>query len=217
MKIKFLLPVLCMLPMVANAGMPYRVEQIKMPTPQAPSGLDNEAYARVRRFYVGGMYNLAMWQNFTDDNNIAISGKNSSGFEAMAGLRIYDTFRMELNYLRNDAQWKELSLAGDTFMLNAIWDARIDNLYRLFRSQMIVPYVGFGAGLSWNSANDGVKLGKKIAPAAAALAGISVEFSSLFALDFGYRYFMMFNPDTDVVADLNPTAHQFRVGARVSF
>ena len=217
MKIKFLLPVLCMLPMVANAGMPYRVEQIKMPTPQAPSGLDNEAYARVRRFYVGGMYNLAMWQNFTDDNNIAISGKNSSGFEAMAGLRIYDTFRMELNYLRNDAQWKELSLTGDTFMLNAIWDARIDNLYRLFRSQMIVPYVGFGAGLSWNSANDGVKLGKKIAPAAAALAGISVEFSSLFALDFGYRYFMMFNPDTDVVADLNPTAHQFRVGARVSF
>ena len=217
MKMKFVLPILVALPFAANAGITYRVEQTKMPVPETPPGLDNEAYARMRRFYVGGMYDLSMWQNFTDDNDFAISGKNTSSFEAMAGLRIYDTFRMELNWMRTSAKWNELSFKGDTFMLNAIWDARIDNVYRIFRSQMIVPYVGLGAGLSWNSADDGVHLRKKIAPTAAALAGISVEFSSLFALDFGYRYFMMFNPDTDVVADLNPTAHQFRVGARVSF
>ncbi len=217
MKIKFWLPILCALPMTVNAAIPYRVEQIKMPVPETPSGLDSEAYARQHRFYVGGMYDFSMWQNFTDDNDVSINGKNTSGFEAMVGLRIYDTFRIEGNYVRTDAKWNTMSLTGDVFMVNAIWDARIDNIYRIFRSQMIVPYVGIGAGLSWNSTDDGVKLDKKISPVAAAMAGISVEFSSIFALDFGYRYFYMFNPGTDVVADLNPTAQQFRVGARVSF
>ena len=87
MKAKFILPFLCALPMVANAAIPYRVEQIKTPAAEVPSGLDNEAYARTRRFYVGGMYNFAMWQNFTDDNDITISGQNSSSFEGVAGLR----------------------------------------------------------------------------------------------------------------------------------
>ena len=124
---------------------------------------------------------------------------------------------MELNYLRTNAEYNDLSLTGDTFFVNAIFDARIDNIYRIFRSQMIVPYVGAGAGLSWNSADDGVRLDKKISPVAAALAGISVEFSSIFALDFGYRYFYMFAPGTDVIEKLNPSSHQFRVGARISF
>lgn len=217
MKAKFILPFLCTLPMVANAAIPYRVEQIKTPVAEMPSGLDNEAYARMRRFYVGGMYNFAMWQNFTDDQDVSINGKNSNSFEGFAGLRIYDTFRMELNYLRTDAKYNDLSLTGDTFFVNAIFDARIDNIYRIFRSQMIVPYVGAGAGLSWNSADDGVSLDKKISPVAAALAGISVEFSSIFALDFGYRYFYMFEPGTDVIKKLNPSSHQFRVGARISF
>ena len=217
MKAKFILPFLCMLPMAANAAIPYRVEQIKTPAAETPSGLDNEAYARTRRFYVGGMYNFAMWQNFTDDNDIAISGKNSSSFEGIVGLRVYDTFRVELNYLRTNAEYNALSLTGDTFFVNAIWDARIDNIYRIFRSQMIVPYIGVGAGLSWNSADDGATLDKKISPVAAALAGISVEFSSIFALDFGYRYFYMFEPGTDVIEKLNPSSHQFRVGARISF
>ena len=68
-----------------------------------------------------------------------------------------------------------------------------------------------------DSADDGISLDKKISPVAAALAGISVEFSSIFALDFGYRYFYMFEPGVDTVEKLNPAAHQFRVGARVSF
>lgn len=217
MKAQFILPVLLTLPMVANAAIPYRAEQIKMPAPETPSGIDNEAFARMRRFYIGGMYNFSMWQNYTDDNNLSISGKNTSSFEGFAGVRIYDTFRMELNYLRTDVKYNDLSLSGDTFFVNAIFDARIDNIYRIFRSQMIVPYVGVGAGLSWNSGNDGLSLQDKISPVAAALAGISVEFSSIFALDFGYRYFYMFEPGTDIIEKLNPSSHQFRVGARISF
>ena len=81
MKAKFILPFLCTLPMVANAAIPYRVEQIKTPVVDTPSGIDNEAYARTRRFYVGGAYNVAMWQNFTDDNDISINGKNSNSLE----------------------------------------------------------------------------------------------------------------------------------------
>lgn len=217
MKAKFILPILCTLPMMANAAIPYRVEQLKMPPANTPSGIDNEAYARTRRFYLGGMYNFAMWQDYTDNTNTSISGKTSDSFEAFAGLRIYDTFRMELNYIRTNAEWNALKLTGDTFMLNAIIDARLDSIYRIFRSQMIVPYIGVGAGLSWNSSDDDVTLDNKISPAAAALAGFGIEFSSIFALDFGYRYFYMFNPDVNTIKNLNPAAHQFRVGARISF
>ncbi|MDO4423397.1 MAG: outer membrane beta-barrel protein [Pseudomonadota bacterium] len=210
MNTKILLPILCLLPSVAGAAIPYRVEQLKMPAPA-------EDFSDINRFYIGGAYNFAMWQNYTDEDNVSVNGKNTSSFEFMAGYRIFDTFRMELNYLRTDAQYNAFSFSGDTFFVNAIWDARIDSMYRLFRSQMLVPYVGVGGGLSWNSADDGVHLDNKIAPVAAAMAGVSVEFNKIFALDFGYRYFYMFNPGTDIVSDLNPSAHQFRAGARISF
>ncbi len=210
MKAKFLLPIFCILPSVAGATIPYRVELLKKPAPA-------EDFSDINRFYVGGAYNFAMWQNYTDDKNISINGKNTSSFEVMAGIRAYDTFRIELNYLRTDANWNAFSFTGDTAMINAIWDARIDSMYRLFRSQMLIPYVGISGGLSWNSAGDGVHLDNKISPVAAALAGVSVEFNKIFALDFGYRYFYMFNADTDIVSDLNPSSHQFRAGARISF
>lgn len=210
MNIKFLLPILCLLPSVAGAAIPYRVEQLKMPAPA-------EDFSDINRFYIGGAYNFAMWQNYTDEDNISVNGENTSCFEFMAGYRIYDTFRMELNYLRTDAQYNAFSFSGHTFFVNAIWDARIDSMYRLFRSQMLVPYVGVGGGLSWNSADDGVHLDNKIAPVAAAMAGVSVEFNKIFALDFGYRYFYMFNPGADIMSNFNPSAHQFRAGARISF
>ena len=213
MKTKLLFATLCLIPTIASASVPYRVEQIRMPA----DSKDSEALARMRRFYVGGGYNFTMWQNYTDKNDVSIAGKNTSSFEGIVGLRIYDTFRLEANYLRTDAQWNALSFTGDTVFLNAIFDARIDSMYRLFRTQMLVPYVGFGAGLSWNSADDGVKIGEKISPVLGALAGISIEFNTIFALDFGYRYLYMFDSKIDGVSDFNPTAHQFRVGARISF
>ena len=110
-----------------------------------------------------------------------------------------------------------MSFDGETFLLNALIDARIDSMYRLFRQQMILPYVGIGVGASWNSGTDSTILENKVLPAVAAMAGISVEFNPYFALDFGYRYLYMFNQKNNVISDLNPVAHQFRVGARVSF
>ncbi|MBQ4069950.1 MAG: porin family protein [Alphaproteobacteria bacterium] len=213
---KILFVILAMMPVVADAAIPYRVQQTKMPVPENVSGHASEAFARLQRFYVGGAYNFAMWQNGADDV-VSINGKNTSSFEVVAGLRIYDTFRLEANYLKTRAEWNKMSFDGDTFFVNALIDARIDNMYRLFHKQMLVPYVGVGAGLSWNSADDGLKIDNKITPVAAALAGIAVEFGSHFALDFGYRYFYMFEPKFDVISDYNPAAHQFRVGARVNF
>lgn len=217
MKTRLLLTALCFLPMVANAAIPYRVEQVKMPEPITPTGYDAEALARQKRFYIGGGYNLTLWQDYTNDKDLRAEGKVSSGFDVVAGLRVYDIFRLEANYIRTDVKYDNFSLTGDMAMLNAIFDARIDNLYRLFRSQMLVPYVGLGAGLSWNKADDGVRLDNKITPMAAALAGISVEFNDIFALDFGYKYIYMFDPKIDVMPDINPSSHQFRVGARVHF
>ena len=201
-----------MAPMCANAAIPYRVEQVKMPTPE-----ENETFASEYRFYVGGMYNVSLWQNYTDDSNIAITGKSAQSYEGFVGLRVSDTFRLELNYTHTKANWNEMSFDGETFLLNALIDARIDSMYRLFRQQMILPYVGIGVGASWNSGTDSTILENKVLPAIAAMAGISVEFNPYFALDFGYRYLYMFNQKNNVISDLNPAAHQFRVGARVSF
>lgn len=201
-----------MAPMCANAAIPYRVEQVKMPTPE-----ENETFASEYRFYVGGMYNVSLWQNYTDDSNIAITGKSAQSYEGFVGLRVSDTFRLELNYTHTKANWNEMSFDGETFLLNALIDARIDSMYRLFRQQMILPYVGIGVGASWNSGTDSTILENKVLPAVAAMAGISVEFNPHFALDFGYRYLYMFNQENNVISDLNPAAHQFRVGARVSF
>ena len=211
MKKTILTTVLCTMPILANAAIPYRTQQVSMPV------ADTEVRISEHRFYVGGAYNFSMWQNFTDNTNVSINGKNSSGYEVFIGSRVDDTFRIEANYLHTDAKWNQFSITGDTFFLNAIFDARIDSMYRLFKTQMLVPYVGVGAGATWNSANDGISLGNKISPAVAALAGISVEFNPVFALDFGYRYMHMFSPDVNVITDLNPSAHQFRAGARISF
>ncbi len=202
-------------PVVASGALPYRVEQIGTPVYQLPSGNDAEALSREQRFYIGGFYNYSI---FSDDNDgvVSVNARNTSNFEAVAGVRVYDTFRIELNYIRSNAQWDAFKLESNIGFVNAIFDARIDSLYRYFRNQMIIPYVGVGGGLSWNSAAD-VSLGKKISPVAAALAGFGIEFNEYFALDFGYRYMYMFSPDVDMISDFSPIAHQFRAGVRISF
>ena len=216
MKAKILFGLICALPMAANAAIPYRAELVKMPAPETPSGHDAEAFARLRRFYVGGAYDFSMWQNGTDDYGAHVAGKNTSSFEAMAGVRVFDIFRIEANYIRTNAKYNAFKLTGDTAMINAIFDARIDNIYRLFRKQRLVPYVGLGGGISWNSV-DNAHIDNKITPVAAAMAGLGVELGYRFTLDFGYRYMYMFTPKFDVISDFAPTAHQFRAGARINF
>lgn len=215
MKSKILFGVLSILPLTANAAIPYRVEQIEKPVETSISGEDSQALARLRRFYIGGAYDFSMWNNGADDS-VSITGKNTSSFEVMAGVRAFDIFRIEANYIRTAAKWDAFSLTGDTAMINAIFDARIGNLYRLFYHQRLVPYVGIGAGASWNSA-DGATVESKISPVFAAMAGLSVELGEYFALDFGYRYMYMFSPKFNVISDFAPIAHQVRVGARVHF
>lgn len=212
---KILFFVFALMPMMASAAIPYRVEMLEAPSVVSESGNDSESFAREHRFYIGGMYNFSMWSG-DNDGTVAINGKNTSSFEVVAGVRVYDTFRVEANYIRNDAEWDAFKLTGNTAFINALIDARIDSMYRLFRPQMIVPYVGFGAGLSWNNATD-TQIDKKISPVAAALAGIAFEMGEHFALDFGYRYMYMFNPGVAAISDFNPIAHQFRAGVRVNF
>jgi hypothetical protein len=224
MKNKILVSLLCLLPMAANAAIPYRVEQTKSPVNFEPgSGNDDEALARERRFYVGGAYDFSLWNDRADSTAAReIKGKNTSSFEAMAGVRVYDTFRIEANYVAAKAQWDEpasgqnLKLSGDMILLNAVFDARIDSLYRPFRRQRIVPYVGAGLGVSMSRAENATIKNKNI-PVAAASAGIGIEFGSRFTIDLGYRYMYVFAPKFDVFEDLNPIAHQFRGGVRFNF
>jgi opacity protein-like surface antigen len=216
MKNKILVSLLCLLPCAANAAIPYRVEQTKTPVDVEDGALnDPEAFARIRRFYIGAGCNFSMWQGGADDA-VKVSGKNKSSIEASLGVRLYDTFRLEANYYKLAADWNAFRLTGDTVFVNAVFDARIDSLYRLFRRQMLVPYVGFGAGLSWNSVED-TTIDNKISPTAAALAGLGIEIGDRLAFDFGYRYVYLFSPGFEAIEDFAPTAHQFRAGVRVNF
>ncbi len=214
MKARLLFTVLCLMPIAANAAIPYRVEQRGVRN-DTPAGYDNEAFARVRRFYIGGAYNFSLWQSGTDQD-VHADGKNTSSYEAAAGVRIFDTFRVEANYIRTNAKWDAFKLTGDTVMLNALFDARIDNIYRMFRKQTMIPYVGIGAGASFNRA-DNADIDNKTTPVMAALAGIGIEMGDRVTLDLGYRYFYMFKPGFDTMPDFAPAAHQFRAGARLNF
>ncbi len=214
MKYGLLIGLVCLVPGIAGAAIPYRVQQNVVPS-VSESGNDDQAFARMRRFYVGGMYNFSMWQNKTDELVYA-AGKNTSSFEIVAGVRPYDTFRVEANYVRTVAEWDGFKMTGDTAFVNALFDARIDSMYRPFYNQHLVPYVGAGAGLSWNSSDD-MHIGKKISPAVAALAGLAVELGEYFTLDFGYRYMYMFKPEFESMPNMAPSAHQFRAGVRVNF
>lgn len=215
MKSRIVFFLLAILPIAANAAIPYRVEQVNMPTPETPTGHDSEAFARIRRFYVGGSYNLSMWNDGVGDA-VNVSGKIMSGFDVALGVRAYDIFRIEASYIYSDARWNAFSLTGNIAMLNAIFDARIDNLYRLFYHQRLVPYVGIGFGASWNAA-DGTTIEHKISPVAAAMAGIGIEMGDRFTLDLGYRYMYIFSPGFGAISDFAPAAHQFRAGVRFNF
>lgn len=216
MNMKYILVgLICLAPMAAQAAIPYRVQQTKMPAVEDYDGRDDQAFAGTHRFYVGGMYDFSLWNNGADAD-LHIEGKNTSSFEAVAGVRVYDTFRIEANYIRTRAKWDAFSLDGNAGFINAIIDARIDSIYRLFYRQRLVPYVGIGAGLSWNKA-DSVEIDNKITPAAAAMAGLAIEMGDRFAVDLGYRYMYMFTPKFDVISDFAPVAHQFRAGARINF
>ena len=217
MKAKFLFfTIALILPHVADAAIIYQVEQTRRPANSEIGPTDNQAYARDHRFYAGAMYNLSGWNGYRDRNNLYVGGKSASSYEAVAGYRPYDVFRLELNYVHSDAKWTDFSLRGDAAMLNAIFDARIGSLYRLFYPQKIVPYVGLGAGASWNVAHD-ISIGNSMSPVFAGLAGIGFELGDWFTVDVGYRYLYMLSPDFEGISGFNPTAHQLRVGARVNF
>lgn len=218
MKTKILFATLCLLmPVMANAEIIYHVEQVEMPRIKSNTGIDNHALSDMRHYYVGASYNYTMWQDYTNDINISLNGKNTSSFDIVAGLRLYDTFRLEANYINTTAKWNTFSFDSNMAMLNMIWDARIDSIYRIFNTQMLVPYVGFGAGAAWNNANNNNEMEHKISPVVSVMAGIGVEFNDIFALDFGYKYVYMFDGDNNIVSDFTPTAHQFRAGARIHF
>jgi len=215
MKTKIIIGALCLMTTATNAAIPYRVEQV-VTVPQDVYGNDREALAREHRFYIGGMYDFSMWQSYTDKSNMHVDGKDTSSFDIVAGMRIYDTFRLEANYTRTIAEFEDAKLTGNTLFLNAIMDARIDSMYRLFRSQHLVPYVGAGVGLSGNKAEH-VEIKDKLSGVLSAMAGLGIELGEHFTIDVGYRYMYMFSPKFEGIDGLAPTAHQFRAGLRLNF
>ncbi|MBQ6736500.1 MAG: porin family protein [Alphaproteobacteria bacterium] len=209
---KLLICLLCVLPMHAGATVLYRVQKTGMPN---DSVVNNDAFASRHRFYVGGMYDLSFWGKETGDG-VTFDGKTSSGFDVVAGFRIYDTFRVEADYMNTRAKWDEFALKTNTVFVNALVDARLDNIYRFFYKQKLVPYVGAGVGMTWVD-GDGTDVKNDTVSSMAALAGFAVELGEHVALDLGYRYVYMFKPRAEILPDLRPRAHQLRAGIRINF
>ena len=207
---KLLICILCMVPMFANAEVLYSVQgNIEDIVPEY------DTYAVRHRFYVGGAYNFALWQNY-EESGLRLKGKESFGFDAVLGIRATDILRIEANYMYTRAKWQEFALRTNTAFVNAIIDARIDAPYRFFYNQHFVPYIGAGGGLTWVKGVD-VAVDKELVPAANVMAGIGIEFDDFLTLDLGYRYIYMFGPAVDTVSDFTPRAHQFRAGLRMNF
>lgn len=201
----------------AAPNVEYRAQQ----TADAAAEQKGQRFAVEKRFYVAGNYVLSSW-NDAVENPVRLKGENSGSFDAAVGMRPADNFRLELNYYRMNAEYDQLTVDGNALFLNAIYDARFHPKYSWLKRQFFVPYVGAGAGLSWNSTDTaGVKLGRGMSPALAALAGIALEFNSTFGIDFGYRYIYMLSPKPDIggttLDKASFGAHQFRAGVRVSF
>lgn len=209
---KLVLLLICALPLTTQAEVLYRVQKNGNAN---ESAINNETFASKHRFYAGAMYDFSMWQSYTDEN-ITADGKNSSGFDIIAGVRISDSFRIEADFLNTRAKWDAFSLNTNTVFLNALVDARVDSIYRLFHSQVFVPYVGAGVGMTFISGND-TEVDKDSVASMTAMAGVGIELSETVALDFGYRYMYMFKPHATVMPDLQPRAHQLRAGVRFNF
>ncbi|MBP5485376.1 MAG: porin family protein [Alphaproteobacteria bacterium] len=209
---KLLVSLFCLMPVMANATMIYRVQKTWGENGENGS---HEAFASKHRFYAGGMYDFSMWRDYTADDMVA-DGKDTSGFDLLLGFRLFDTFRIEADYLNTRAKWNDVSVKTNTVFLNMIVDARIDGLYRMLYNQKIVPYVGAGFGATWFNSDD-IEMENDTVPSFAALAGIGLELSEHFALDFGYRYVYMLKPKVEGAHDLIPHAHQLRVGAHINF
>lgn len=211
---RFLIYLLCLMPMVAQAKIIYRTQQTGS-VPGAKVVESKDTFADRHRVYVGAMYDFSMWQNYDDGENV-IHGANESGFDGLIGFRLSDIFRLEADYMYNRAKWSSFSMNTHTIFFNAIVDARVDSLYRMFYNQKLVPYVGAGAGLTFYDAK-GLEFGNDTNASLAAMAGLGVELGEHFTLDFGYRYVYMFKPSVDMAPNLSPSAHQIRLGARINF
>ncbi|MDR1207337.1 MAG: porin family protein [Rickettsiales bacterium] len=223
----------------AQARVDYRAQATKNAIAKEESETST-SFAAAKRFYVKGDFVTAWWQNAAPGMPGTIYGLEERGgfdtsFDAGIGVRAADWFRAEFEYYRFTADYgvdiggiysNNISIDGDAFMLNAIFDARMDSKYSFLTRQFFVPFAGFGIGVSHNSLNrnslnPGDTLDRKYTPVAAAIMGVAIEFNKTFSIDVGYRYFYMFSPkiDSAMFGDhaIVPNGHQLRVGAKINF
>ncbi|MDR0803731.1 MAG: outer membrane beta-barrel protein [Rickettsiales bacterium] len=204
----------------AKADLVYVAQRVEDVDPKNAKERGREDLSRDRRYYLGGDFSYSFWQS-EKQNGFDIDGRGNTGFDLMAGIRVYDTFRLEANYANTAAKYRGFSVSENIVMVNAIWDARIDYLYRWFHRQYVMPYAGFGVGLAFNDASGGAEIRRETSIAANAMVGLGIEFNEWFALDFGYRYLYVSSPELKIsgvkISSFAPSAHQLRAGVRVSF
>ncbi len=170
------------------------------------------------------LYSGDFWTNKSVQHNSYFGG---------LGVRMADFIRLEANYTYIDDNNFELvdgtntykgKLRSDLYMLNLYLDARDKRI-----SKFIVPYIGFGFGLSYNKM-DYMKQGNtEIAVdfarknyVYAAMAGLGFEFSKYVILDLGYQYRWTESMDFELTSlystnDFVMASHNLLASLRIEF
>ncbi|MDR1826674.1 MAG: porin family protein [Rickettsiales bacterium] len=159
----------------------------------SPNERDDDYAENFKRFYIYGGYGLAFANSF--DKVAADSAEGGPVFGL--GARFTETIRAELAYERLAADYKfagDKIAGGEHFgFLNFIFDAKLPEMYRLFKTTPIVPFVGFGAGAGYLDAtvNDDpakLELKRRAALAYNFIGGFSIEINETIALVASYKY-----------------------------
>lgn len=168
----------------------------------------SKTLAENRPLYIAGFYNLNFWQDKSNKIH-QIKGKESKSFDIVIGHRVYDTFRIEANYTQINTKYDKFSFSNNGINLNFLFDGRVDSIYRIFKRQLLMPYIGFGVGTSWGDIK-----GNFIA---SGLFGISLELEDFIHLDFGYKYTYMSPINLKNMENFSPISNGIKAGIRINF
>ncbi len=238
---KILLPVI--LSIVATPA-------IAVPRVQAQTARDRYDYT----FYVGASYVYSMLSGdslyteseFAGNSGVRISNQGTSNFDVSMGVSVINNLRLELSYVssggKNLSIYEPLSnetyvgkFESDILFANIYLDGLFREYYQSFEDQILVPYIGIGAGYAWNKLDGvgGVTVNSGLSDdqsfAFNAMAGFGVSLNKYMMLDLGYRLVMMDKVDitidttdpigvgTVTIKDFRPMFHQVRAGMRLMF
>ena len=178
---------------------------------------------RLKRVYIYGGYGLHLAEDMRDMKAEGYTRAIAGG----VGFRFTETIRAELAYERVAAEYDyggTVNADGHFGFVNFIFDAKLPPKYRLFGTNPLIPFAGFGGGAGhiWFNEDAGAEL-RKVSFAYNFIGGISVEINRTIALALAYKYIKIVPADLTLddgateIRDFSPSGHTLSAHFRMSF